>query len=408
MYREHLKDQLLPFWEQAFDEVYGGIYTCYTNDGQTLVSQDKYTWSQGRMLWVLSVLLGRSSLSNLLSEDQRKSYTLRAKALYAFLDEHAFLNGDDEGCAFLLGREGEVKQGYTSIYADCFVIIGFARYARLVKERSIALKAFGLYTKIQGFIDRGFIRSEPYPIPPHAQSHGISMIMTNTAEELSHALGDLGFATEAQEVMSAAKGYAQAIMDRFVDPSTKLVRELLWADGEEASLLSRHRNPGHAIESMWFCLNVLDESYLPSMSEVVLASLEMGWDHEYGGLFRYIDCTGGPPQGRMQEDAFSRLIATTWDYKLWWPHSEALYATWRLYHATGNEEFLVWYRRLATYTFATFPAEAGFEWIQIRNRVGLPIEGVVALPVKDPFHILRTVMYLIDSEERTGELPTIE
>ncbi len=39
MYQGHLLTQLLPFWNQAFNELHGGIYTCYTNDGKTLVSE---------------------------------------------------------------------------------------------------------------------------------------------------------------------------------------------------------------------------------------------------------------------------------------------------------------------------------------------------------------------------------
>ncbi len=408
MYREHLLTQLLPFWDRAFDELYGGVYTCYTNDGRTLVSQDKYTWSQGRMLWVLSYLLGSPTLARLLNEEERSRYAERARFLYTFLDRYAFLDRADEGCAFLLGRDGTVKQGYTSIYADCFVIIGFSRYARFVESRSIVLKALALYTKIRGFIARGVIKSEPYPIPSSARSHGIPMIMANTADELSGALAELGLNDRAQTVAEDAKADARTILDDFVDPQTGLVREILCPEGQEASLLSRHRNPGHAVESMWFCLNVLDKDRVPRMSDVVLSSLEKGWDGEHGGLFRYIDNHGGPPQGNSQPDAFSRLVATTWDYKLWWPHAEAVYATWRFYRATGNGVFLTWHRRLVSYTFETFPAETGNEWIQIRNRFGQPVEGVVALPVKDPFHILRTVMYMTEDEEKTDELPTAD
>lgn len=407
MYREHLLTQLLPFWNRAFDELHGGIYTCYTNDGKTLVSRDKYTWSQGRMLWVLSYLLGSPTLARLLNEEERSRYTERARLLHMFLDRHAFLDRADEGCAFLLGWDGTVKQGYASIYADCFVIIGFSRYARFVESRSIVLKALTLYTKIRGFIARGMIKSEPYPIPSSARSHGISMIMVNTADELSKALAELGLNDQAQTVAEDAQEDAMTILDRFVDPKTALVREIVHTDGNEESLLSRHRNPGHAVESMWFCLNVL-EDHLPRMGEVVLASLERGWDEEHGGLFRYIDSSGSPPQGKTQADPFSRLVTSTWDYKLWWPHAEAVYATWRFYRATGNEVFLAWHRRLVSYTFETFPAETGNEWIQIRNRSGQPVEGVVALPVKDPFHILRTVMYMTEDEEKTDELPTID
>ncbi|MBA7699205.1 hypothetical protein ES703_107895 [subsurface metagenome] len=40
------------------------------------------------------------------------------------------------------------------------------------------------------------------------------------------------------------------------------------------------------------------------------------------------------------------------------------------------------------------------EWIQIRNREGKPEDKVVALPVKDPYHITRAFMHLIKALER--------
>jgi len=46
------------------------------------------------------------------------------------------------------------------------------------------------------------------------------------------------------------------------------------------------------------------------------------------------------------------------------------------------------------YTFATFPEPAG-EWASIRNRDNTPIDKVVALPVKDPFHVPRAFMHIV-------------
>ena len=44
------------------------------------------------------------------------------------------------------------------------------------------------------------------------------------------------------------------------------------------------------------------------------------------------------------------------------------------------------------------------EWIQIRTREGYPQEKVVALPVKDPYHIIRNVILIIELlEERVKE-----
>lgn len=51
-----------------------------------------------------------------------------------------------------------------------------------------------------------------------------------------------------------------------------------------------------------------------------------------------------------------------------------------------------------TYTFDTFPnpdTEVG-EWIQIRDRQGRPQNKVVALPVKDPFHVMRALILIVD------------
>jgi len=60
-----------------------------------------------------------------------------------------------------------------------------------------------------------------------------------------------------------------------------------------------------------------------------------------------------------------------------------------MYRVTGNEVFVKWYQRLKEYVARVFPAGPGREWIQIKNRAGVPLEAVVALPVKDPYHIMR-------------------
>ena len=61
-YLSDLYERILPFWEvYAPDSEYGGFFTCFSGNGGQLLSEDKYIWSQGRILWVLSRLLGRGS-----------------------------------------------------------------------------------------------------------------------------------------------------------------------------------------------------------------------------------------------------------------------------------------------------------------------------------------------------------
>lgn len=46
------------------------------------------------------------------------------------------------------------------------------------------------------------------------------------------------------------------------------------------------------------------------------------------------------------------------------------------------------------------------EWIQIRDRFGQPEEKLVALPVKDPYHILRNMLLLTELLHKDDLFPT--
>ena len=48
------------------------------------------------------------------------------------------------------------------------------------------------------------------------------------------------------------------------------------------------------------------------------------------------------------------------------------------------------------YVFKVFPNREIGEWMQIRTREGKPINKLVALPVKDPFHIMRDFIKIVE------------
>ena len=56
-FRRELTENLLHFWMgRCLDTQNGGYLNRFSNDGSKLVSTDKYTWSQGRFLWMFSRL----------------------------------------------------------------------------------------------------------------------------------------------------------------------------------------------------------------------------------------------------------------------------------------------------------------------------------------------------------------
>ena len=129
-------------------------------------------------------------------------------------------------------------------------------------------------------------------------------------------------------------------------------------------------------------------------------ALELGWDEPYGGLLHFAGLFGGQPEGDnrgLEQEPMSRQLAD-WAGKLWWVHSEALYTTLRCYFETGDDAFLAWHDRVFAYAYATFPNPDPDvrEWVQIRDRAGQPMNKVVALPVKDPYHVVRNLALLLE------------
>jgi N-acylglucosamine 2-epimerase len=125
---------------------------------------------------------------------------------------------------------------------------------------------------------------------------------------------------------------------------------------------------------------------------------QLGWDDSEGGLFRFVDREGGPPRGDNRGSLYEGMVTSSWDLKLWWPHNEALYAALQLWLRTGNSDVGDWFRRLDAYTFAHFPAAPGLEWNQILDRHGnaMAPDARAALPVKDPYHLLRSLFLLLE------------
>lgn len=402
-YTKHVQTCILPFWNRAVDTRNGGVFTCFSNDGSTLLSKDKYTWSQGRFLWLWSRIADMIDKKWLTGN--REEYLSQADRTVSFLMEHVFL--ENGNCAFLLDEKGNKKesipgQGYdTSFYADCFVVLGLTEYIRVTNQTSYIPTLLNLFDRIIDRLEKGSVRSEPYPIPTGYRSHSVSMIMLNVAQELGEVLQGLNH-ERSQEIVDKSLFYMNEVMDEFMTDEGRIIELIAGEPAEFDTLLSRHVNPGHTIECMWFVMKsaemAMDHNVIRKASKAIKWAFHIGWDNEYGGLLRFVDQLGGEPKGRLIGDPYEKLIHDTWDTKLWWPHSETLYSTLLGYALTKDAELLQIYEEMESFVFNNFPnpnQEIG-EWIQIRARNCEPINKMVALPVKDPYHILRNLLLIIE------------
>lgn len=401
--REHLERVVFPFWLQhGIDTEYGGFHTCFDNRGRTRVSDDKFTWSQGRFVWLLAraaSLVERGLLT--LDGADADQLVEWARAGAEFLRAHA-LRGDGT-TAFALSRDGEsaaADQPDRSVYADLFAAMGFAELARQSGEGHWLPLAQSIVDRAERDVSAGTAPTPPYAVQEGRRAFGPHLILLN-------ALVVLTAAERAVVGAATREGMLRAELDAvmsFRSDGAGFFEMPLLAPRSGDDLVSRHRVPGHALEAMWIALEamgLLGEDARRAHREDALAAIaplcELGWDAEFGGLYRYTDRDGGVPQGSSGSSQYEQLVQDTWDTKLWWVHSEASAVTAIATTRYARAECAPWAERIWDYSLATFPGGAeGEEWVQIRNRDGSPRDAVVALPVKDPFHIARNLMQLVE------------
>jgi N-acylglucosamine 2-epimerase len=371
-YRSLLLEGMAPFWlEHGIDREYGGVLSCMTEDGR-VQSTDKFIWSQARSVWTFAALYNRI--------EPRPEFLEAARNSLRFLLAYG---RDERGrWVYHTDRQGRVLEGATSIYSDCFAIYGLSEYYRATRDSLAISVARQTFDRVVRRVEEpDFNETAPYPMPPEWKNHGVPMILTEVAHELAETLHD-------DQLEAQARQYAGRIMTHFVKPQRKVLLEFLTRDFQELPPpAGTFVMPGHAIESMWFVLHVArhggDRELIERACEVIRWHLEFAWDETFGGLFLSRDTAGGEPFLPHSQK------------KLWWPHVEALYATLLAYELTGHDWCIKWYQKVADWAWRHFPMPSGGEWYQRLTREGEPSSEVIALPVKDPFHLPRGAILIV-------------
>ena len=413
-FKNELTDNLLYFWmDRCLDKENGGYFNCFSNDGKRLISKDKYTWSQGRFLWMFSRLATINS--DVFDQEQRDVFLSYAKSGRDFLMKNVLVDENSWRCVFLTDEKGNPKtvdghDGYDlSILADCFVVMGFSAYARATGDKDAWDFAKNLGESVHTRYESGVYRSLPYPVPSGYQTHTKPMILTNVYCELYRTAVKFSETEYSETIKDRILTCHKEVFERFVDNSC-LLHEAVRTDGKSSdNLFCQHINPGHTIEDMWFQLEASEitgfEKYREKIGDIVKRTMQHGWDNEFGGLFHFIPCDGletSYKAGEMCGDPQMKQVLDDWGSKLWWVHSEAMYTNLLMYLNTDDETYFDLFKKVFDYTYRTFPNPDRDirEWIQIRKRDGAPQDKVVALPVKDPYHIIRNVMLIIELLEK--------
>lgn len=393
----HLQEQILPWWEaHGVDDKRGGVRTGFSNCGE-LITADRFTWSQGRWAWLAGELADEAVAGRLVLDAD----LWRRRCLATCERMLADALRDDGRTHFRLTEAGQpvsdaTGETATSVFADLFLVLGFtAGLRQLPVEDARASSwhdaALFVLTTAWAAIEERIATSEPYPVPEGFADLASPMTLFHVSAEL---LRTPWRPNRARQIRDGAARRLEQV--HFPDGS--------WHEfaptrpGLADTLLARHVTPGHLLELLWMMEHAIADdpgfSILTRHQRIDYANraIAVGWDREVGGVLRCVDHGGGVPRGRsVPGSPYEALVADTWDTKLWWVQVEALYGL--SCYATASPELAAAAAQVERWAMCVFPVDGG-EWLQVRDRAGNPLDRVVALPVKDPFHIARALIFL--------------
>jgi len=379
-YSDELFQKVIPFWmNHSKDEVYGGYFTCLSRKGE-VYDTDKFIWLQAREVWQFAKLY-----NNIEPKQEWLDMALHGAG---FLQQ----NGADAHGKwyFSLNRKGEPLVQPYNIFSDCFATMAFGqlykatgeeRYAQLAKDTFYAI--LDRQDNPKGIYNKGVPGTRPL------KNFALPMILSNLALEIESLLPESLIQETIDKVI-------HEVMEVFYFEKEGLVLENVSSEGHFVDCFEgRLLNPGHAIEAMWFMMDLGEKLNRPELIEkavkITLDTLGYGWDKEHGGIFYFMDLKGYPPQ------------QLEWDQKLWWVHLETLVALLKGYYHTGNKACWKWFECVHEYAFSHFSDPEFGEWFGYLNR-----EGKVLLPLKGGkwkgcFHVPRGLMYILQTLEGIKE-----
>lgn len=355
-YKGELLDRVLPFWlHHSQDLEYGGYFTCLDREGNVF-DTDKFIWLQGRQVWMFAMLYNRV--------EKRPEWLDCAMQGAEFLKRYG--HDGSYNWYFSLTREGCPLIDPYNIFSYTFAAMAFGQLSLATGNSEYADIARKTFDIIVARTDnpKG-TWSKVHPGTRALKNFALPMILCNLALEIEHLL-DESFLKKTIDTC------IHEVMDVFYRPELGgIVLENVLTDGSLSdSFDGRLVNPGHAVEAMWFIMDLGERLNRPELigqaTRIALKMIDYGWDKEFGGIFYYRDRLGYPPQ------------QLEWDQKLWWVHTETLITLIKGYRLTGSVDCLHWFEKIHDYTWTHFRDTEYPEWFGYLNRRGevlLPLKG---------------------------------
>ncbi len=367
--KEHLVNDLIPFWQGLKDEENGGFYGYLSYDLKLDKKAVKGCILNSRILWFFSnayMVLGDPSLLE------------SAAYAYQFLKEHCV---DDEfgGVFWSLTYDGKPEDTTKHTYNQAFSIYALASYYDASKNPEALEIAWKLYDLVEskckdeyGYLE-AFTRSfEPEENDKLSENGVIAEKIMNTLLHVFEAYTELYRVTKEEKVAKQIRFMMDIIKDKVFNK--EIGRQEVFFDRTWNTLIDLY-SYGHDIETAWLVdrgLEVLDdEAYTNMLSPITKIITENIYNRAY------IDHS-------LVNESENGVVDTT---RVWWVQAEAVVGFLNGYQKQGDKKFLDASVDIWNYIKKYFiDKRNGSEWFWSVKEDHTPDEKPIVEPWKCPYH----------------------
>ena len=367
--KEHLVNDLIPFWQGLKDEENGGFYGYLSYDLKLDKKAVKGCILNSRILWFFSnayMVLGDPSLLE------------SAAYAYQFLKEHCV---DDEfgGVFWSLTYDGKPEDTTKHTYNQAFSIYALASYYDASKNPEALEIAWKLYDLVEskckdeyGYLE-AFTRSfEPEENDKLSENGVIAEKTMNTLLHVFEAYTELYRVTKEEKVAKQIRFMMDIIKDKVFNK--EIGRQEVFFDRTWNTLIDLY-SYGHDIETAWLVdrgLEVLDdEAYTNMLSPITKIITENIYNRAY------IDHS-------LVNESENGVVDTT---RVWWVQAEAVVGFLNGYQKQGDKKFLDASVDIWNYIKKYFiDKRNGSEWFWSVKEDHTPDEKPIVEPWKCSYH----------------------
>ncbi len=376
----HLKEGIIPFWENLRDDQFGGYYG-YMDYQQNLDKKAvKGCILNSRITWFFSNAYMTLGDERLLDE---------AKHGYEFLKEHC-LDRECGGVFWSVKYDGTPEDTTKHTYNQAFSIYALSSYYDASGDEESIRIAETLYHLIEekctdegGYLEAFDREFKPVENDKLSENGVIAERTMNTLLHVLEAYTEFYRVTGKREVKERLKWILDVVAEKIYNP--KLHRQEVFFDSEYHSLIDLH-SYGHDIETAWLvdrAVEVMeDHEYEEKMTPITKALTKEIYETAFDGHSLSNECEKG-------------VVDTD---RVWWVQAEGVVGFLNGYQKDPEKkEYLEAAESIWEYIRDyLIDKRTGSEWFWLLDKEGKPYEyKPIVEPWKCPYHNGRMCMEVI-------------